>query len=97
MFFTKYIFAQRSEFSDEPEMIMPLYLPSSTGRLFSRISPIKLFHIVHALKMKLYFEISRLTLGMRSKKFASLQPWENKLYKETGVKVLSILKVFIYV
>ena len=37
------------------------------------------------------------TLRNKIKKFASLDPWKNKLYKETGDWILSILKVFMNV
>ena len=97
LFFIIEIGVQKSEFLDEPWMIVPLYLPSSSGRLFSSMFPIKLFHILHALNTKLFLEISRETIGNKIKKFASLDPWKNKLYKETGDWILSILKVFMNV
>ena len=57
LFLINDIAAQKSELLDDPCTTVPLNLPESSGRLFSSMFPMKLFHIVHALKTKLFLDI----------------------------------------
>ena len=73
--------ANRSEFGEEPIIITFL----SLGRLCSSILAIKLFHIEHDSKTKLFLEISNVTTGRYSKKLMSLSLSLSKEYKDTGL------------
>ena len=58
LFFINGTVVHKSEFIVEPLITVPLNLPSSSAGLFSRIFSIKLFQMVHALKTKLFLDIS---------------------------------------